>query len=39
MYEFRHKGDYDDFTEFEKEKVKEWLDKAETFITEIEKLF
>ncbi len=39
MFEFRHKGDYGDFTKFEEDKVKEWIDKAELFIKEIEGLF
>jgi uncharacterized protein (UPF0332 family) len=39
MFEFRHKGDYGDFIQFEEEKVKEWIDKAELFIKEIERLF
>lgn len=39
MYEFRHKGDYGDFIKFEEEKVNEWIDKAELFIKEIERLF
>lgn len=28
MYDFRQKGDYGDFVEFEKEKVEEWLDQV-----------
>ncbi len=39
VYEFRHKGDYADFYEFEEEKVKEWLDMAEVFHKELAKLF
>jgi uncharacterized protein (UPF0332 family) len=36
MYDFRQKGDYGDFIEFEKEKVKEWLDQASTFIDKMD---
>jgi uncharacterized protein (UPF0332 family) len=36
MYDFRQKGDYGDFVEFEKEKVKEWLDEASAFIDEMD---
>jgi len=39
MYEFRHKGDYGEFINFEEEKVREWIDKAGSFIKEIENLF
>ena len=35
MYDFRQKGDYGDFAEFEREKVKEWLDQASIFIDEV----
>jgi uncharacterized protein (UPF0332 family) len=35
MYDFRQKGDYGDFVEFEREKVKEWLDQASMFINEM----
>ena len=38
MYEFRQKGDYGDFVEFEREKVKEWLDQASMFIEEMDKI-
>lgn len=38
MFDFRQKGDYGDFVEFEKEKVGEWLSKAEDFITDIDKI-
>ena len=38
MYEFRQKGDYVDFVEFEREKVKEWLDQASMFINEMDKI-
>jgi uncharacterized protein (UPF0332 family) len=36
IYDFRQKGDYGDFVEFEKEKVKEWLDQASAFIDEMD---
>ena len=36
MYDFRQKGDYGDFVEFEKEKVKEWLDQASAFIDKMD---
>ncbi len=38
MYDFRQKGDYGDFVEFEKEKVKEWLDQASMFLDEMNKI-
>lgn len=38
MFDFRQKGDYGDFVEFEKEKVKQWLDEGENFINEIKKI-
>jgi len=38
MYDFRQKGDYGDFVEFEREKVKEWLDQARTFIDEMDRI-
>ena len=38
MYDFRQKGDYGDFVEFEKEKVKEWLDQASMFIDEMDRI-
>ena len=38
MYEFRQKGDYGDFVEFEREKVKEWLDQASMFINEMDRI-
>lgn len=38
MFEFRQKSDYSDFVQFEEEKVKEWLEKSELFIEEIEKV-
>ena len=38
MFEFRQKSDYADFVEFEREKVAEWLDKAGTFLAELERV-
>lgn len=38
MFEFRQKSDYADYVEFEKEKVKEWFEKAKQFIKEIERV-
>ena len=38
MYDFRQKGDYGDFVEFEKQKVKEWLDQASAFIDEVDQV-
>jgi uncharacterized protein (UPF0332 family) len=38
MFDFRQKGDYEDFVAFEKEKVKEWLEGAKLFIDELEEL-
>ena len=38
IFEFRQKGDYEDFVTFEKEKVKEWLSGARHFINELEEL-
>lgn len=38
MYDFRQKGDYGDFVEFEREKVKEWLDQATMFISEMDRV-
>ena len=37
MYDFRQKGDYADFVQFEEEKMKEWLISAEHFIKELDK--
>lgn len=36
MFEFRQKSDYEDFISFEREKVTEWVNKAESFIDELE---
>jgi len=38
MFDFRQKGDYEDFVSFEADKVKEWLDDAKLFIKELEEL-
>ena len=38
MYDFRQKGDYGDFVEFEREKMKEWLDQASMFIDEMDRI-
>lgn len=38
MFEFRQKGDYGDFVKFEKEKVQEWLKRAEDFINTIDEI-
>jgi uncharacterized protein (UPF0332 family) len=38
MYDFRQKGDYADFVQFEEEKMKEWLVSAEHFINEIDQV-
>ena len=38
MFDFRQKGDYEDFVSFEADKVKEWLDDAKLFIKELEDL-
>jgi len=36
MFEFRQKSDYSDFVTFEEAKVREWIDRADQFIAEIE---
>jgi len=38
LFEFRQKGDYIDFVEFERPKVKAWLSQAGKFIKIIEKV-
>jgi len=38
MFDFRQKADYGDFVEFEEEKVRTWLEEAEDFINEIDKV-
>ncbi|NVM01277.1 MAG: HEPN domain-containing protein [Candidatus Helarchaeota archaeon] len=34
IFEYRQKGDYEDFVEFNKEDVRKWLKKANNFIRE-----
>ena len=36
IFEFRQKGDYGDFIDFEKEKVDKWLGDAKEFIIQLE---
>ena len=38
MYDFRQKGDYADFVQFEEAKIKEWLALAESFINEVDQV-
>jgi uncharacterized protein (UPF0332 family) len=38
MFEFRQKSEYEDFISFDRDKVAEWVEKAERFISEIETL-
>ncbi|MCD6471995.1 HEPN domain-containing protein [Candidatus Aerophobetes bacterium] len=38
MFEFRQRGDYEDFVEFNKEDIKTWLEKAEEFIKVIDEI-
>jgi uncharacterized protein (UPF0332 family) len=38
MYDFRQKGDYADYVQFEEAKIKEWLVQAESFIDEVEQV-
>ncbi len=38
MYDFRQKGDYADFVQFEEAKIKEWLVLAESFISEVDQV-
>lgn len=37
MFEFRQRGDYEDFVEFNEKQVKNWLEMAEVFVNEVEK--
>lgn len=37
MFDFRKKGDYQDFIYFEEEDVSDWMTKAEKYIKELEK--
>ena len=39
MFDFRQKGDYQDFIYFEEEDVNDWMEKAEKYINELEKHF
>lgn len=36
MFDFRQKGDYEDFVIFEKDEVGEWLEAARLFVKELE---
>ena len=38
IYDFRQKGDYADFVQFEEVKIKEWLILAERFINELDQV-
>ena len=38
IYDFRQKGDYADFVQFEEAKIKEWLVLAEGFINELDQV-
>ena len=38
MYDFRQKGDYADYVQFEEAKMKEWLAQAESFIDEVDQV-
>jgi uncharacterized protein (UPF0332 family) len=38
MYDFRQKGDYADFVQFEEAKIKEWLTSAEVFINDVDQV-
>ena len=38
IYDFRQKGDYADYVQFEEAKIKEWLAQAESFINEVEQV-
>jgi len=38
MFEFRQRGDYEDFVEFSNEEVKCWLDKAKVFIDAVDEI-
>jgi len=37
IFEFRQKSDYEDFVEFEEERVKDWFLKGEDFIAAVDK--
>ncbi|MCK4763169.1 MAG: HEPN domain-containing protein [Candidatus Aminicenantes bacterium] len=36
MFDFRQKGDYADFVRFDEAEVKEWLEKAQEYIKDLE---
>ncbi|MCK4766314.1 MAG: HEPN domain-containing protein [Candidatus Aminicenantes bacterium] len=36
MYDFRQKGDYEDFVSFKEEDVKNWIEKADRYIKELD---
>ena len=38
MFGFRQRGDYEDFVEFDYEKVKSWFDSTKDFINSIEQV-
>jgi uncharacterized protein (UPF0332 family) len=38
MFDFRQKGDYAEFVQFEEVKIREWLLLAEGFILELEQV-
>ena len=38
MYDFRQKGDYADYVQFEEAKIKEWLASAEAFINDVDQV-
>ena len=38
LYQARHRGDYDDMVHFDESKVRPWLEGAEQFLEEIERL-
>ena len=38
MFDFRQKGDYADFVQFEEAKIKEWLVLAERFINDLDQV-
>jgi uncharacterized protein (UPF0332 family) len=38
MFDFRQKGDYADFVDFKEKEVKEWLEKANEYIKELDKI-
>jgi uncharacterized protein (UPF0332 family) len=38
IFEFRQKGDYGDFIEFEKDKVEGWLKEAESLVVAVDRI-